>query len=105
MLGMVLVLEGTSIAKALAAADGLQAALQLPDSAFTYLRSHGALDLEHMKFYESLVNRIDDPAEQELIAHCARVFYRLYGDVLRSIEPRQALALATCVASTGSHAA
>jgi len=94
MFGMVLVLEGTSISKALAAADGLQEALQLPDEAFSYLRSHGALDQEHMKFFASLMNRIDDPAEQQLIVHCARVFYRLYGDVLRGVDPQQALPLA-----------
>jgi long-chain acyl-CoA synthetase len=94
MFGMVLVLEGTSIAKAIAAADGLQQTLNLPDEAFTYLRSHGALDQEHMKFFARLMNRIDDAAEQELIVHSARVFYRLYGDILSNIEPEQARSLA-----------
>lgn len=39
--GMVYVLEGTSVALALNAADLIQASLGLPDGAFTYLRSHG----------------------------------------------------------------
>lgn len=94
MFGMVLVLEGTSIVTATAAADGVQQALDLPDTAFTYLRSHGALDQEHMKFFASLMNRIDNPEEQSLIVHCAKVFYRLYGDVLLSVAPEQAVPLA-----------
>ena len=40
-LGMVHVLEGTSVALALAAADRIQSGLGLPDGAFRYLRSHG----------------------------------------------------------------
>ena len=83
--GMVHVLEGTSITTADRAADGIQKALGLPDEAFTYLRSHGALDIEHVKFFESLMNKIDDPQEQALIVRCAKIFYRLYGDVFRSI--------------------
>lgn len=83
--GMVHVLEGTSIATADSAADGVQKSLGLPNEAFSYLRSHGALDLEHVKFFESLMNQIDDKEEQDLIIHCARMVFRLYGDVFRSI--------------------
>ncbi len=83
--GMVHVLEGTSIATADAAADGVQKALGLPDAAFSYLRSHGALDIEHVKFFEGLMNKIDDKKEQDLIIHCAKMVYRLYGDVFRSV--------------------
>jgi len=45
--GMVHVLEGTSITTADRAASAIQDALQLPASAFSYLRSHGALDQDH----------------------------------------------------------
>ena len=83
--GMVHVLEGTSIATADAAADGVQKALGLPDAAFSYLRSHGALDIEHVKFFEGLMNKIDDKKEQDLIIHCTKMVYRLYGDVFRSV--------------------
>jgi pyrroloquinoline quinone (PQQ) biosynthesis protein C len=83
--GMVHVLEGTSIATADAAAAAVQQSLGLPDTAFSYLRSHGALDQEHVKFFESLMNQIDDKDEQELIIHCAKMVFRLYGDVFRSI--------------------
>lgn len=105
LFGMVQVLEGTSIMKASAAADGLQNTLKLPDEAFTYLRSHGELDQEHMKFFEGLMNRLDDSAEQDTIVHCARVFYRLYGDVLRSVAPEQVRHLETSITSSRHYAA
>jgi len=86
--GMVHVLEGTSIASADAAADGVQKSLDLPNNAFSYLRSHGSLDQEHVKFFEGLMNQITDKDEQDLIIHCAKMVYRLYGDVFRSVTAR-----------------
>lgn len=83
--GMVHVLEGTSVSLALLAADSIQAALQLPDRAFVYLRSHGTLDREHTAHFARLMERIDDPQDQADIVHAARVFFRLYGDVFRSL--------------------
>jgi len=87
--GMVQVLEGTSIMAADKAADGIQRSLRLPNKAFSYLRSHGALDQDHVKFFAGLMNRITIPAEQRIIVHSARVFYRLFGDVLRSVAADQ----------------
>jgi pyrroloquinoline quinone (PQQ) biosynthesis protein C len=84
-LGMVLVLEGTSVQMATQAAKALKESLRLPDTAFSYLTSHGALDVGHTRFYETLVNRLDDPADREAVIHCARVFYRLYGDIFRAL--------------------
>lgn len=83
--GMVHVLEGTSVALALAAADNIQKPLNLPDAAFSYLRSHGTLDQEHTAFFETLMDRIEDTETQQAIVHAARVFYRLYGDVFRGL--------------------
>lgn len=83
--GMVHVLEGTSVSLALMAADAIQSALKLPDSAFSYLRSHGTLDLEHTDHFESLMGCIDRPEDQAAIIHAAKMFYRLYGDVFRSL--------------------
>ena len=84
-LGMVLVLEGTSVRVATEAAGNLQKRLGLPASAFTYLSSHGSLDLSHMDFYKTLVNRLEDKADQECVIRCAKRFYRLYGDVFRGL--------------------
>ena len=57
--GMVHVLEGTSVALALAAADRIQAALKLPTNAFSYLRSHGELDQQHVGHLERILGRIE----------------------------------------------
>jgi pyrroloquinoline quinone (PQQ) biosynthesis protein C len=83
--GMVHVLEGSSVALALNAADAIQKPLGLPDSAFSYLRSHGTLDQEHTAHFALLMDAINDPADQEAIVHAARMFYRLYGDVFREL--------------------
>lgn len=90
--GMVLVLEGTSVGLALLAADAIQRPLGLPDRAFSYLRSHGTLDQEHTKHLAALMDAIDDPADQAAIVHAANMFYRLYGDVFRSLPRPQAVA-------------
>lgn len=83
--GMVLVLEGTSVRIACEAAGAIQRSLRLPDGAFRYLTSHGALDQGHMVSFEGLMNRIGEPQDREMVVHCANMFYRLYGDVFRSI--------------------
>lgn len=85
MFGMVLVLEGTSVHLACRAADALQRALGLPDEAFTYLRSHGSLDETHMQTLAGLLNRLDEPRDQEAVRHAAHMFYRLYGAIFDSL--------------------
>lgn len=84
-LGMVFVLEGTSIRLACQAAQAIQSSLNLPERAFSYLNSHGSLDIGHMEFYSSLVNRLDEAADQRAILHKAAMFYRLYGDIFRGL--------------------
>lgn len=90
--GMVLVLEGTSVTTADKAATAIQAALDLPGRAFSYLRSHGALDQDHIQFFASLMNRITDPADQEQIIHSARMFYNLYANIFRTLGDNVAMA-------------
>jgi pyrroloquinoline quinone (PQQ) biosynthesis protein C len=85
LFGMVFVLEGTSTLLASRAAASIRATLGLPAQAFTYLSSHGALDISHMQLFESLVNRIDDAADQQAIIHMANMMYHLYGDVFRHL--------------------
>lgn len=83
-LGMVHVLEGTSVALATQAAAAMRSALALPESAFTYLTSHGSLDRQHVQYFAALVERLP---QQDLddVAHVATVVYRLYGDIFRSL--------------------
>jgi len=82
--GMVHVLEGTSTALACNAAETLQQTLALPKKAFTYLNSHGALDVGHVQFFADLVNSLDRAEDCAAVIHAARMFYRLYGAVLSS---------------------
>ena len=84
--GMVLVLEGTSVALATRAAESIEASLGLPRNAFSYLRSHGDLDIAHVGFYEGLMDRLEDPDDQRAVVHAARRFYKLYGDIFRTLR-------------------
>ena len=82
--GMVHVLEGTSTAIATNAATSIQSVLELPQSAFTYLTSHGSLDIAHVETFKGLVNRIGREHEPAVV-HCSRAIYRLYADIFRAL--------------------
>ncbi len=84
-LGMVFMLESTSIQLATHGANTLKTALGLPDNAFTYLQSHGQLDIGHMDFFRKLVNQITDPNDQAAIIEVAQNTFRLFANVLASI--------------------
>jgi pyrroloquinoline quinone (PQQ) biosynthesis protein C len=88
--GMVYVLEGTSVALALQAADRIKEALGLPSRAFTYLRSHGELDQEHVHHLADILARLDDPSDHEAVLRCARGIFWLYGNVFRGLDERAA---------------
>ncbi len=83
LFGMVNVLEGTSIALATQAAGTLQRSLEL--RAFSYLSSHGALDQEHMVTYRTLMNRLEQPEDQQAVLDAAKVVYHLYTEMFRSL--------------------
>ncbi len=88
--GMVYVLEGTSVSLALRAADRIQASLGLPSRAFSYLRSHGELDQEHVHHLAEILGRLDDPSDRDAVIHCARGIFWLYGNVFRGLDERAA---------------
>lgn len=90
-LGMVFMLESTSTQIASAGADAVKDKLGLPQNAFSYLYSHGALDVEHLKFFEALVNKIDDPDDQAAIIEVANNTFRLFANVMRAIPHEKAL--------------
>jgi pyrroloquinoline quinone (PQQ) biosynthesis protein C len=83
--GMAHVLEGTSVALATKAAGTLQSALGLPGDAFTYLTSHGELDIDHTAQFATLMNRLDDEDDRADVIRAAKTFFRLYGEIFRSI--------------------
>jgi len=84
--GMVFVLEGTSIQLATHAAGVMQKSLNLPNGAFSYLTSHGSLDLEHIDFFQSVVNKLELDVDKQAVIHCAKVFFHLYANIFRSIN-------------------
>lgn len=84
--GMVYVLEGTSVALATTAAEAIQEKLKLPKKAFSYLTSHGSLDVSHVDFFEKLMDQVTDKNDQAQIIHCAKVFFKLYGNIFCSLD-------------------
>jgi hypothetical protein len=83
--GMAYVLEGTSVQLAMQAAHAIRSALGLPQKAFSYLSSRGALDLDHMDFLRSLMNRIGGRDDRQAILHMANMMFGLYGEVFRNL--------------------
>lgn len=83
--GMVYVLEGTSTALASQGAKNIQKNLKLPAEAFSYLSSHGVIDIEHISFFEQLINRLENETDKKMVIHCANVMYTLYGNIFRTI--------------------
>lgn len=83
--GMVFVLEGTSVKLATHGAEAVAKNLGLGPECFSYLTSHGALDLEHLNFFEKLMNEIDDPVDQAAIIEVAQAIFVRFADMFRSI--------------------
>jgi pyrroloquinoline quinone (PQQ) biosynthesis protein C len=85
MLGSVHVLEGMSTLLADKAADAIQSALLVPGKdGFSYLRSHGALDIEHVAFFKELVNALPEKARPAIV-DTSKIIYRLYGGIFREL--------------------
>jgi heme oxygenase len=90
--GMVLVLEGTSVRLATQGASAVAASLNLGPECFSYLSSHGALDQDHLVFFQRLMDEIDDAEDQRAIITVAREVFALFADVFRSIPHDRSLA-------------
>lgn len=88
--GMVFVLEGTSTQLASQGATALMQTLNLPETCFRYLLSHGSLDLEHMAFLKSLLDRIESPQDQAAVIHMAQAMFVLFANVFRAIPHQTA---------------
>lgn len=86
LLGMVHVLEGMSVELADKAAGSIAASFgDNPPNAFSYLTSHGALDTEHVQFFEDLVNGLGDAHIEYTIIAAAKDFYVLFGNMFREL--------------------
>lgn len=87
--GMVFVLEGTSTQLATHGAGAIQKSLKLGDDCFHYLTSHGSLDIEHMKFFEGLMNKLTDTADQAAIIHMAQRMFVLFSNMFRAVPHKE----------------
>ncbi len=67
------------------AAGAIRKELGLGAECFSYLTSHGSLDVSHLEFFQGLMDRLDDETDRQAVIHCARIMYRLYGDIFRSL--------------------
>ncbi|WP_343682832.1 iron-containing redox enzyme family protein [Acinetobacter baylyi] len=85
LFGMVNVLEGTSVSVATEAAEKIQQHLNLPNQAFSYLKSHGSLDISHMQNFEKLMNMVKDEKDQQDIIHCSKVVFELYTQMYEQV--------------------
>lgn len=82
LFGMVHVLEGMSTQLATRAAVALRQAFGLESEAgFSYLASHGAIDVAHVQFFRDLINGIDLAPAQDAIIDGARMIYWMYGNI------------------------
>jgi hypothetical protein len=88
-LGMVHVLEGLSVMLAHNVASTVQRSLGVDGTAgFSYLRSHGALDIEHVDLFKGLLNGFEDRHAEDFVIETARVMYRLYGAIFEDMDVR-----------------
>nr|WP_232279429.1 iron-containing redox enzyme family protein [Psychromonas ingrahamii] len=85
-LGMVWVLEGTSVNVGGKIAELVQHKLDLPDTAMSYLTSHSTLDQKHIKLFASLMNKITDKNDQQAIIDGANMVFKLYGEMLNDLS-------------------
>ena len=87
MLGMVHVLEGISVELASRAAAAISERFgRTPEAGFSYMTSHGALDQEHVAFFEELINGIKDDKAIDVIIDTANVVYELWGWMFERLD-------------------
>ncbi|MDB5456148.1 MAG: hypothetical protein JWP92_1733 [Caulobacter sp.] len=83
--GMVFVLEGTSVRLATQGAEAVATNLGLGPECFSYLTSHGSLDMEHLVFFQKLMDEVTDADDQAAIIAVAKTIFERFADVFRSI--------------------
>ena len=84
---MVHVLEGTSVNIATEAAEAIAKSMGIDTrKGFSYLMSHGKLDISHVDFFIQLVNKIEDKAIQDQIIKTAKMIYYLWGNMFDEVQ-------------------
>lgn len=85
VLGLSHVLENTAVSVADLVAERIQQSVGGSIGGFKYLQTHGALDGDHVAFFEKLVNRVDDQRDAAAIIDTAEVVFRLFADMFDEI--------------------
>ncbi|WP_223645335.1 iron-containing redox enzyme family protein [Corallococcus sp. EGB] len=85
VLGTAYALEYLSQTRAGVWAERLKAAAAIPNihKSVTFLRSHGALDGDHVAEMQRILSRLTDPEDQEAILFSARVARSVYPRIFR----------------------
>jgi hypothetical protein len=86
--GILYVIDATGMILGIAS-NRMQKRLALPDRAFTFLRSAGAVEREHARFLQRVLARLDSDRDRAVVAGCAARMYRLTGEVLGQAELRR----------------
>jgi hypothetical protein len=94
LFGMIYALESTSTQLATRGAAAVAGALGLGPECFRYLSSHGALDREHLSFFQELMSEVVDPRDRTAILATAQAVFRLFADIFRSIPHDRSVARA-----------
>lgn len=80
ILGMLHVLEQIAADFAVPAATNIAKAIGVPGpDGFTFLQSHGEMDLDHVEDFKVLVETITDPVDQQAIIDASKVNYAMFG--------------------------
>ncbi|CAM3359053.1 iron-containing redox enzyme family protein [Corallococcus sp. ZKHCc1 1396] len=89
VLGTAYVLEYLSQTRAGVGAERLQAVASIPNihKSVTFLRSHGALDGDHVAEMAEILGRLTDPEEQAAILFSARATRSIYPGIFRQGDP------------------
>ncbi|RKG98736.1 heme oxygenase [Corallococcus sp. CA047B] len=89
VLGTAYVLEYLSQTRAGVGAERLQAVASIPNihKSVTFLRSHGALDGDHVAEMARILGRLTDPEEQAAIILSARATRSIYPGIFRDGSP------------------
>ncbi|RKH57739.1 iron-containing redox enzyme family protein [Corallococcus llansteffanensis] len=89
VLGTAYVLEYLSQTRAGVGAERLQAVAAIPNihKSVTFLRSHGALDGNHVAEMAKILGRLTDPEEQAAILFSARATRSIYPGIFREGHP------------------
>ena len=90
--GMVMVLEGASVSLAAQGASAVAASLGLGPEGVRYLTSHGAIDQQHMRVFQQLMDQVEDADDQAAIIEVAGAVFELFAEVFRAIPHEEAAA-------------